>query len=68
MATENNKSVFESTDQEVIDRVVPRWAQTLNWIYEHTFGPLDRLVEYLKGSSTRQFIADFEAAEARNAN
>jgi len=52
------------TETEILNNVVPRWARVLNWVYNHTFAPLDKFVDYLRGSSTRQFIAEFEAAEA----
>lgn len=60
-----DKSINQKTDQEVLNEVVPAYARALNWIYERTFGPLDRFVDTLRGAGTRKMIADFEAAEAR---
>jgi len=58
-----DKSINQNTDEEIINEVVPGYARVLNWLYEHSFGPLDRFVDHLRGASTRQMIADFEAAE-----
>jgi hypothetical protein len=62
---DTEKSINQKTDQEVLNEVVPAYARALNWLYEHSFGPLDRFVDHLRGASTRQMIADFDAAEAR---
>jgi hypothetical protein len=62
---DSDKSVHQMTDEEVINQVVPKWAQALSWIYDHTVAPVDRLIDQLSGASTRQMIADFEDVEAR---
>jgi len=58
----------EQQDVEIINKVIPTWVQKLNWLYDHTFAPLDRFLEHLRAAPTRQFIADFEAREARRTN
>lgn len=66
MAT-STETVRELTEQEVLNNVVPRWAQALNWFYNHTFAYLDRFIDYVAGAPTRAMVADFEAAEQAKA-
>lgn len=57
----DNKPIQQLTDQDIINKVVPGWARALNWLYEHTFAPVDRLIDWVSGVSTRKLVADFNA-------
>lgn len=63
MDTQNGS--IQMTDEQMLNRVVPRWARVLNTVYNYTFAPLDRLVDWVSGIGTRNMIAEFEAAEKR---
>lgn len=68
MATATStETIRELTEEEVLNRMVPRWARVLNVVYEHTFAHFNRFVEWLDGIGTRRMIAEFDAAEERKA-
>jgi hypothetical protein len=58
-------SQLDPQDQDIINKCIPWWSRAINAVYEVTFAPLDRLVEYLGTLATRNMVADFEARQAR---
>ncbi len=64
-----NTLVIPAVKEEslTLDKIVPRWAQLLNRVYNTVFGPINRALAYLEVHSTKQMIAEFEAAEKINA-
>jgi hypothetical protein len=60
-------AALSAEDKLAIDSMFkhPRLQRALNTVYDTVMGPLNRLASYLTTASTKSFIADFEAAEAR---
>lgn len=57
-----NQKTSEQQDVETLSKMIPWWASKLNWIYQHTFEPLNRFLDSFSATSTQRTIDGLEAA------
>jgi hypothetical protein len=60
MTTTDDRSIFALTDEEAFNRVMPRWAQVLAFLYWLTFERIDGFLDHLYSAKTYRLIAKGE--------
>lgn len=58
--TTQTEQDLNAKDLATLNQMIPTWARALNSVYDRTFAPLNRAIDYVFSTGTRLFVSKLD--------